>query len=83
MKKRDLRSSKTTRRQSQRVRFALDLPKRSETVSRSLHILDDVFGEFFADEYFVTILEAESMMAVPGRYRALFEEVSRGNEIRK
>lgn len=83
MKKRNLRSGKTTRRKSQRVRFALALPKRLETVNQSLSILDNLLGHFFADENFIALLEAESMTAVPGRYRALFEEVSRGNEICK
>jgi hypothetical protein len=83
MTKRNLRSNKKTGRQNQRIRFALALPKRSETVSSQLLILDDVLGHFFADENFVTLLEAESLTAVPSRYQALFEDVSRGNEIRK
>jgi hypothetical protein len=83
MRKLNLRSSNKKKRQSQRVRFALALPTRSEDVAHQLLILDDVLRLLFADENFVTLLEAESMTAVPARYQALFEEVSHGNEMRK
>jgi hypothetical protein len=83
MRKRTLRSRKKIRQESQRVRFALALPTRSETVSEQLAALDDVLGHLFADENFVTLLQAEALTAAPERYRALFEEVSRGDEIRR
>jgi hypothetical protein len=83
MKKRKRLSKSKVKQQSQRVRFALALPLRLKEVSEQLVTLDEVLGQLFADENFVTLLQAESMTSVPNRYQAFFEEVSRGNEIRK
>ena len=83
MRKQNRQSSKKSKCESQRIRFARALPTRSEAVAKQLLVLDEVLGHFFADENFITLLEAESMTAVPNRYQALFEEASRGNEIGK
>jgi hypothetical protein len=83
MRKRNRQTHGKKVQQSQRIRFALDLPKRSEAVAGQLQILDEALGRFFGDENFVTLLEAESMTTVPGRYQALLGEVGHGNEIHK
>jgi hypothetical protein len=70
-----------SKRQSQRIRFALALPTRSKAVSEQLTILDETFRRLFADENFITLLHAESMTSAPARYRASFGQANHGNEI--
>ena len=83
MKRRRARPSKKAVLQSRRVTYALALPVRGNAVARQWQTLEQVFRELFADENFLTLLEAESMTMVPEKFRALFEEVSREHEIRK
>jgi len=63
-----------TKRVSVQVRNTLALPDRAEATERLLRSLSRVFAELFADENFVTLLQAESRTKVPEYLRTALEE---------
>lgn len=66
-----------------RVKNTKALPERAQLVARNFEAINAVFGHFFEDENFITLLEAESLTAVPRHLQPLFKEVRDGHEIRK
>jgi hypothetical protein len=64
-----------------RVRNTKALPERAQSVAKNLETVNAVFGHFFEDENFITLLEAESMTALPKYLQPLYEEARDGHEI--
>lgn len=63
------------------VRNSLALPGRAATAARLLCNLNAVFGELFADENFVTLLQAESLTTIPSYLRQVFDEAKSRHEV--
>jgi hypothetical protein len=63
------------------VRNSLALPERAATAAKLLCNLNAVFGELFADENFVTLLQAESLTAIPSYLRQVFDEAKSRHEV--
>jgi len=59
------------------------LPERAQSVAKNLAALNTIFGQLFGDENFITLLEAESLTALPRYLQPLYEEARDGHEIRK
>jgi len=70
-----------TKRVSVQVRNTLALPDRAEATERLLRSLSRVFAELFADENFVTLLQAESRTKVPEYLRTALEEAGTRHDI--
>jgi hypothetical protein len=66
-----------------RVRNTKALPERAQSVAKNLEAMNAVFGYLFGDENFITLLEAESLTALPRYLQPLYEEARDGHEIRK
>jgi hypothetical protein len=66
-----------------RIKNTKALSERARWVGKNLEAINAVFGHFFEDENFITLLEAESLTAVPRHLQPLFEEVRVGNETHK
>jgi hypothetical protein len=63
------------------VRNSLMLPERAATAARLLCNLNAVFGELFADENFLTLLRAESLITIPSYLRQVFDESKSRHEV--
>ncbi len=63
------------------VRNSLALPERAATAAKLLCTLNTVFGELFADENFVTLLQAESLTTIPSHLRQVFDEAQTRHEV--
>jgi len=63
------------------VRNTLALPKRAEMTSRLLFDLKKVFGEVFADENFLTLLQAESAIIIPAYLRGVLDEAKNRHDL--
>jgi hypothetical protein len=66
-----------------RVRNTRALPERAASVGKSLQLVFSVFRTLFSDENFLTLLEAETLIAIPLCLKPLFEEGRTGHEIRE
>jgi len=66
-----------------RVRNTRALPERAASVGKSLQLLCSIFRTLFSDENFLTLLEAETLIAIPLCLKPLFEEGRTGYEIRE
>jgi hypothetical protein len=77
------RVKEKVRVETSRVRNTRALPERAASVGRSLQLLCSVFRTLFSDENFLTLLEAETLTAIPLRLKPLFEEGRTGYEIRE
>lgn len=67
--------------ETKRVRTARALPELADLTAKKLEMLRSVLSELFADENFVTLLEAESLTAIPAVLRPVFEEARNWHEI--
>jgi hypothetical protein len=56
-----------------RVKNTKALPERAQSVAKNLEAINAVFGHFFEDENFITLLEAESLTALPKCLQPLYE----------
>jgi hypothetical protein len=63
------------------VRNSLALPERAATAAKLLCNSNAVFGELFADENFVTLLQAESLTTIPSYLRQVFDEAKNRHEV--
>ena len=82
MKKKYLKGAKTKFEvETKRVRTARALPELADLAAKKLEMLRSVLSELFTDENFVTLLEAESLTAIPAVLRSAFEEARNGHEI--
>ena len=61
--------------------YSIELPKRAELVATYLACFRETFGRLFADENFLTLLEAEGMTSIPAYLRPLLQEARSGHEI--
>jgi hypothetical protein len=61
--------------------YSIELPKRAELVANYLARLKTTFGRLFADENFLTLLEAEGMTSIPAYLGPLLQEARSGHEI--
>ena len=76
-------SPKAAKRESLRVRNTRALPERAAATARNLQILDAAFRALFADDNFVTLLEAETLTEIPIWLNPIFEQARQENEIGK
>ena len=68
--------------QSVRTIYTAALPQRACLAATCLRNLNEVFGELFADENFMTLLRAESMTMIPAYLMQLVEEGKETDEYR-
>lgn len=61
--------------------YSATLPKRTELVTTHLARTREIFGRLFADENFLTLLEAEGIPAIPAYLGSLLKEARSGHEI--
>lgn len=78
---RERAKNKKIKIETKRVGKARDLPDLASSTTKRLQTLTDVLGELFSDENFVTLLEAESLTAIPAILRPIFDEARNGHEI--
>jgi hypothetical protein len=69
-----------TKRVTARVRNTLVLPVCARTVARSLQHIEAIFSVLFADEDFVTLLEAQST-DIPAYFGPLLDQARNKYEI--
>ena len=62
-----MKKKKVLKRVTVQVQNTLALPSRAEATAKLLRNLSAVFAELFADENFVTLLQAESQTTIPGK----------------
>jgi hypothetical protein len=63
------------------VRNSLALPERAATAAKLLRNSNAVFGDLFADENFVTLLQAESLTTIPSYLKVIFDEAKIRHEV--
>ncbi len=63
------------------VRNSLALPIRAATTAKLLCNSNALFVELFADEYFVTLLQAECLTTIPSYLRQVFDEAKNRHEV--
>ena len=63
------------------VRNSLALPGRAATAAKLLYNVNALFVELFADENFVTLLQAESLTTIPSYLRQVFDEAKNRHEV--
>lgn len=61
--------------------YSLALPRRAKLVADHLARVKEAFGRLFADENFLTLLEAEGVTAVPAHLKPLLQEARSEHEI--
>jgi hypothetical protein len=66
-----------------RVRNTRALPERATATATNLRILTTALRALFADENFVTLLEAEALTEIPVWLKPIFEQGRQENEISK
>jgi hypothetical protein len=75
------RARKKMKVDTKRVTKTRALPVLSASATKRLQMLSDILGHLFADENFVTLLEAEALTAIPAVLRPVFEAARDGHEI--
>ena len=75
------RTRKKIKVDTKRVSKTRALPVLATSATQSMEKLSAVLGKLFADENFVTLLEAESLTAIPAVLRTVFEAARDGHEI--
>jgi hypothetical protein len=63
------------------TRNTLALPERAQTTARCLDNINALFSNLFADENFLTLLQAESIIMMPAYLRPVFDEAKSRNEV--
>jgi hypothetical protein len=81
--KKEYRQRAKAKVETVRVKNTKALPERAQLVGKNLGAINDVFGYLFEDENFITLLEAESLTAVPRHLQPLYKEARDGNETHK
>ena len=76
-------SPKTAKHEPLRARNTRALPERAAATARNLQILGAAFLALFADDNFVTLLEAEALTEIPIWLNPIFEQARQENEISK
>jgi hypothetical protein len=76
-----MRKKYTNRRITIQVRNTVALPHRAKVTRTMLRDLSMVFGELFADENFVTLLQAESRTMIPEYLRTVLHEAKTRHDI--
>jgi hypothetical protein len=64
-----------------RINQSRALPIRAQVIGQGLSDMDSMFRRLFADENFITLLRAESMTEIPGRFDRILKEVMHGYEV--
>ena len=75
------RARKKIKVDTKRVSKTRALPVLAASATQSIEKFSAVLGKLFADENFVTLLEAESLTAIPTVLRTVFEAARDGHEI--
>ena len=76
-----MRKKYTNKRITIQVRNTVALPQRAKVTATLLQDLSTVFGELFADENFVTLLQAESRATIPEYLRTVLNEAKTRHDI--
>ena len=76
-----MKKKKAVRGITIQTRNTLALPDRAETAARCLGNMNAVFSKLFADENFITLLQAESITMLPASLRSVFDEAKNGHEV--
>ena len=63
------------------TRNTLALPERAQTAIRCLDKVKALFSKLFADENFITLLQAESIIMMPTYLRPVFDEAKSRHEV--
>lgn len=63
------------------VRNSRALPERAATAAKLLSNSNAAFSNLFADENFVTLLQAESLTTIPSYLRGIFDEAKNRHEV--
>jgi hypothetical protein len=66
-----------------RARNTRALPERAAATALNVQILGAAFRTLFADENFLTLLEAEALTEIPEMLKPIFEQVRQEHEIGK
>lgn len=75
------RSPKAAKHESLRARNTRALPERAEATARNVQIIAATFRALFADENFVTLLEAEALTEIPVWLKPILEQARQEDEI--
>lgn len=81
-KKYRFRAKKKIKAETKRVRKTRALPEVAESTTMKLQMLSNLLSQLFTDENFVTLLEAESLTAIPAVLRPVLEEARSRSETR-
>jgi len=76
-----MKNKRPIKRITIQVRNTLALPRRAEATARLLRDLRSIFTEFFSDENFITLLQAESRTTLPGYLRTTLEQAKGRHDI--
>ncbi len=76
-----MKKKKAVRGITVQTRNTLALPDRAETAARCLGNMNAVFSKLFADENFITLLQAESITMLPASLRSVFDEAKNRHEV--
>jgi hypothetical protein len=77
------RTPKPAKRESLRARNTRALPERAAATARSVQLFDATFRTLFADENFVTLLEAEALTEIPVWLKPILDHARQEHEIGK
>jgi hypothetical protein len=80
MRRPRLRTKKKDKIETKRVYKTKALPNLANSTTKKLQMLTGILGQLYSDENFVTLLEAESMTAIPATLRSTFEAARKGHE---
>lgn len=76
-----MKKKKVVRGITVQTRNTLALSDRAETAARCLGNMNAVFSKLFADENFITLLQAESITMLPAFLRPAFDEAKNRHEV--
>jgi len=74
---------KKAKHETLRARNTRALPERAADTALNVQILGAAFRTLFADENFLTLLEAEAFTEIPVVLKPIFEQVRQEHEIGK
>jgi hypothetical protein len=77
------RAKKRIKIETRRVLKTRALPDLALAAGERLRILNEILGQLFSDENFVTLLEAECLTAIPAVLRPVFEKARNEHEIQR
>ena len=82
-KRRRVGTPKPAKHESLRARNTRALLERAAATARNVQLLGAAFRVLFADDNFVTLLEAEALTEIPKWLNPIFEQARQENEIGK